>query len=103
MLIGKLNGKKLSVSLTLFSSLTTIWVVAEDECSSNADCYADELVHLVCCRDSYDSERKCTQHNCAGSYCGTDGDCSRSECCINNAYALIPTAVNDVTQKITVL
>ena len=88
MLIG--NGNRMSVSLTLLLSWTTIFleeivlVVARDECTSHADCYTDELKHLVCCKDSRDSERKCTQHNCVGRYCATDGDCSKSECCINS-------------------
>ena len=56
----------------------------KDECTSNVDCFTDKVIDSVCCKDSRDSIRRCTLYNCRGYYCATDGDCSRSECCINN-------------------
>ena len=60
-------------------------VVADDECSSKADCRTDLAVDLVCCKGhSRDSERTCTPYNCHDRFCFTDGDCARSECCLDN-------------------
>ena len=61
------------ISLTLRLCWTTIFfVMAKDECTSNADCFTDKVIDSVCCQDSRDSIRRCTLYNC---YCVTDGDC----------------------------
>ena len=79
-----------SVSLILFLSWHAIFIkeiglaVAEEKCSSNADCHAKLSVDFVCCKGhSHNSERTCTQYNCDGHLCFTDGDYARSECCID--------------------
>ncbi|CAB4039905.1 Hypothetical predicted protein [Paramuricea clavata] len=79
-----------SVSMILLLSWNAIFIkkiglaVAKDECSSKADCHTKLSADIVCCKGhSRDSERPCTPYNCDGHFCFTDGDCARSECCID--------------------